>query len=171
MAEELNPRQTAFVTEYLIDLNATQAAIRAGYSENTAQRIGSENLSKPLIAAAVEKAFASRVEKTGVTAERVINEIAKSGFSDLRKMFNEDGSIKPPSEWDDAMAGSIASIEHETSKAPDGDIIRVAKIKLWDKGKALDQLARHLSLYHDKLDVTVTTDLAKRLETARARKA
>ena len=69
---QLNPRQQRFVQEYLIDLNATQAAIRAGYSARTAQQTGSENLSKPVIAAAIEEAQAARSERTMVTQDDVV---------------------------------------------------------------------------------------------------
>ena len=71
----LNPKQTRFVAEYLIDLNATQAAIRAGYSKRTAQEIGSENLSKPMIAAAVAAGIAKRAGKLELTAEKVLKDI------------------------------------------------------------------------------------------------
>ena len=68
----LTPKQERFVAEYLIDLNATQAAIRAGYSEKTAQMIGSENLAKPMVAAAVAAAVAKRSERTEITQDYVL---------------------------------------------------------------------------------------------------
>jgi phage terminase small subunit len=68
----LRARQAAFVAEYLIDLNATQAAIRAGYSAKVANRIGSENLSKPVIAAAIAEAQARRAERTETTQDYVL---------------------------------------------------------------------------------------------------
>jgi len=71
-AGKLTPRQERFVQEYLIDLNATQAAIRAGYSTKTAQMIGSENLSKPMIAAAIAAAQAKRTERTEITQDYVL---------------------------------------------------------------------------------------------------
>lgn len=78
--KKLTPKQSRFVDEYLIDLNATQAAIRALYSKRTAQRIGSENLSKPLIAEAIAKKQRARAERTEVTADDVIR--ALKGFAD-----------------------------------------------------------------------------------------
>ena len=68
----LTPKQQRFVEEYLIDLNATQAAIRAGYSEKTAQEIGSENLSKPMVAKAIAEAQEKLSNKTQVTVEMVV---------------------------------------------------------------------------------------------------
>jgi len=76
---EVNPRQKRFVEEYLVDLNATQAAIRAGYSKHTARLIGQENIAKPYIAAAIAKAIAGRAVKTERTAERVLSDIERVG--------------------------------------------------------------------------------------------
>lgn len=73
----LTPKQAAFVREYMIDLNATQAAIRAGYSEKTANRIGAENLSKPVIQEAIQQLHKAAEEKCAVTVEWILSEIAK----------------------------------------------------------------------------------------------
>jgi hypothetical protein len=80
---KLTPKQARFVQEYLIDLNAAQAAIRAGYSAKTARVIGHENLRKPEIAAAVEKAMAERAERTEVTADLVVGELRKIAFANM----------------------------------------------------------------------------------------
>ena len=74
-------KQQLFVDEYLIDLNATQAAIRAGYSQKTAQEIGSENLSKPIIAKAVGKAFRARSHRTEITQDMVMQELVAIAYS------------------------------------------------------------------------------------------
>jgi phage terminase small subunit len=78
----LTPKQAAFVREYLVDLNATQAAIRAGYSKSTAGQIGDENLKKPQIADAIAKAQGKRAEKVELTAEMVINGLLKEATAD-----------------------------------------------------------------------------------------
>jgi phage terminase small subunit len=72
---KLTAKQQAFIKEYLIDLNSTQAAIRAGYSENTAKEIGYENLTKPHIKEAIDKAINKRSEKLQITAEYVLNKL------------------------------------------------------------------------------------------------
>ena len=72
---KLTDKQSLFCTEYLIDLNATQAAVRAGYSVKTAQKIGSENLSKPLVSDEIQRLMALRSKKTGITAEWVLEGI------------------------------------------------------------------------------------------------
>ena len=76
-------KQQLFVGEYLIDLNATRAAIRAGYSEKTAQAIGAENLTKPIIAEAIATALEARAERTEVTQDRVLEELALIGFAEM----------------------------------------------------------------------------------------
>ena len=78
----LTPKQARFVEEYLIDLNATQAAIRAGYSAKTAYSVGHENLSKPEIAAAIQKEQAARSERTGITQDEVIRGLKKEATLD-----------------------------------------------------------------------------------------
>ena len=82
----LEPRQECFVREYLIDLNATQAAIRAGYSEKTARQMGAENLSKPSIQAAIAKAQQERAERTGITADRALREAWNVAIADAREL-------------------------------------------------------------------------------------
>ncbi len=80
---KLTPKQARFVQEYPIDLNAAQAAIRAGYNARTARVIGHENLTKPHIAAAIEKAMAERAERTEVTADLVVGELRKIAFANI----------------------------------------------------------------------------------------
>jgi phage terminase small subunit len=145
-----SPRQKRFVEEYLVDLNATQAAIRAGYSPKTAEAQCSRLLSHVKVQRAIEARMAERSKRTEVTADRVLLEIARLGFSDLRRLFDEDGRLKRPDEWDDDTAASIASIEIVSRSLGDGVVEYVRKIKLWDKGKALDQLRKHLGLYRDQ---------------------
>lgn len=82
----LTAKQQRFVDEYLVDLNATQAAIRAGYSAATARSIAAENLTKPNIAAAVSAAQAERAKRTGITADRVLEDLARVAFGDVRKL-------------------------------------------------------------------------------------
>ena len=159
----LTDKQQRFVEEYLTDLNATQAAIRGGYSEKTARQVASENLSKPDIADAIAQAKAERSERTKVTQDRVLEELARLSFSDLRNVMTDKGSLLDPQDWDDATAASIASIEVVTSSGDHGEdengrkiVERTHKIKTWDKNVALEKLAKHLGMYEaDKSDVGV----------------
>lgn len=168
----LTAKQAAFVQEYLIDLNATQAAIRAGYSEGTAYSMGHENLSKPEIAEAIAKAQKARSERTEITQDMVLQELAKIGFADIRSAVNwgsipemsgEDGQRAYPVEMiasedmDDATAAAVS----EVSLTPNG-----VKIKMYDKKAALDSIGKHLGMFVDKVEqtnfnVTIDGDDAK----------
>ena len=84
--DALEPRQERFVLEYLIDLNATQAAIRAGYSEKTARAIGCENLTKPDIQAAISQAQKERAERTAISADKALREAWNVATADAREL-------------------------------------------------------------------------------------
>ena len=144
--KNLTPRQRRFAEEYLLDLNATQAAIRAGYSPRTAEQQGSRLLSNANVQRATAAGMAARSKRTEVAADRALLEIARLGFSDLRRLFHGDGRLKHPHEWDDDTAASVASIEIVARKVGDGVVEYVSRIKLWDKGKALEQLSKYLGL-------------------------
>lgn len=153
----MTPKQEAFVREYLIDLNATQAAIRAGYSPSGASVEGHRLLANAKIAAAIAVGQRERAEKAGVTAERVLAELAKIGFSDIRRLFTPGGNLLPVNDLDDEAAASVASVEVITRKVPGGEadeVERVAKIKLWDKRAALVDMGKHLGMFTDKLEVS-----------------
>lgn len=155
MRRAMTPKQQRFVDEYLIDLNATQAAIRAGYSARTAHATGHENLSKPEIAAAIQAAMDERAKRTEITADRVLQELAKIGFSDIRKLFTPGGNLLPVSDLDDEAAACLSSIEITTRKVrggSDDEVEEVSKVKLWDKRAALVDLGRHLKLFTDKVE-------------------
>ena len=86
----MTKKQKRFVEEYLIDLNATQAAIRAGYSPHTAKDIGCENLAKPNIAAAISQAMAERSRRTGINQDRVLQELARIGFAKITDVVDPE---------------------------------------------------------------------------------
>lgn len=154
----LKDKQKRFVAEYLIDLNATQAAIRAGYSKNTAANIGHENLIKPQIAAALQAAMDKRAKRLEITADSVLQEIAKIAFMDPRKFFNADGSTKHVTELDDDTAMGLAGMEVIELFEGQGEQKHVygllKKFKLADKGQNLERLGKHLKLFTDKSEVT-----------------
>jgi phage terminase small subunit len=106
MAKKLTRKQELFVAEYLIDLNATRAAVRAGYSPKTAYSQGQRVLRNVEIHKAIQAAMDKRAEKLEITADRVLKEIAKLAFFDVRKLFNSDGSPKQICELDDDTAYS-----------------------------------------------------------------
>lgn len=149
---ELTDKQQKFVDEYLVDLNATQAAIRAGYSADTASVIGSENLGKPYIAEAIAARRKVLSDKAEVTQEMVVKELARLAFLDIRKAFDAEGNLKPIVDLDDETAAALAGLEIEITSGKDKPIARTHKIKLSDKKGALDSLARHLGMFKDKLE-------------------
>jgi phage terminase small subunit len=156
----LTAKQERFVAEYLIDLNATQAAIRAGYSEKTAKEIGCENLTKPNIADAIAKAKAKRQDRTEITQDRVLEELAKVGFSDIRKALTPTGGLVSTQDWEDEFAGAISSLE--VVQRPSGEYDddgkpiyeNVHKFRMWDKMSALEKMGKHLGMF--KEDATIT---------------
>lgn len=177
----LTAKQQRFVDEYLIDLNATQAAIRAGYSEKTARSISNENLTKPDIQAAIEKGMQARSGRVEITQDMVLRELAKIGFSDIRKVVRwgetqvrmldgeDDGpedmvpyhglALIDSTEIDDNTAGAIA----EVSQGKEG-----LKVKLHDKKGALVDIGRHLGMFTAPGHAALDAEL-KRLELEKRR--
>ncbi len=152
MADSLTDKQRRFCEEYLIDLNGTQAAIRAGYSQKTANEIAAENLAKPSIKAYLAERQRELQEATGITQKRVLEEYAKVAFLDIRKFYTVDGSLKSIHELDDDSAGALAGCEVYEEKVSDSEdenvtVGQTKKIKTYDKVKALDSLGRHLGLF------------------------
>ena len=153
----MTEKQKRFVEEYLIDLNATQAAIRAGYSPLTARDIGCENLTKPNIQEAIDKAIAERSRRTGVNADRVVRELAKIAFVNAGEVIDFDTAILMDKISEDDMA-AIQSVKVKTF----GEDGVEREVKLADKLKALELLGKHLGLFKDKveLDGSVKADMS-----------
>jgi phage terminase small subunit len=151
----MTPRQQRFVDEYLIDLNGTRAATRAGYGIAGAKACGTRLLRWPEIAAALDTAMAARALRTGITRERVLEEYARIAFAEPRllKEWGPAGiALKDAVALSDASAALIAAIEYERPRAGGGGGLRIA---VHDKQKALATLARILGLTGDALCVTV----------------
>lgn len=152
----LNPKQQRFIAEYLIDLNATQAAIRAGYSAKTAKSIGAENLTKPAIAAAIAVSQSTTLTRLELTADMVRERLRLLAFQDIRTLFDERGNLKPIHELSDAAAVMVAGVEviKKNAEAGDGIIDTVHKVKVVDPVKALEMLAKHFGLLTEKVEHT-----------------
>jgi phage terminase small subunit len=143
----LTARQRRFVEEYLVDLNATQAAIRAGYSPRTARAIGHENLTKPDIQAAVERAMAERGERVQITARQVLDEVALIAFSDIRDIdFGPDGQLV---ERTPGASRAVAAYAWSHRAGPSKRRTRRA-VRLWNKIAALRLLMQHFGLLDPK---------------------
>ena len=155
--KKLTAKQERFVAEYLIDLNATQAAIRSGYSVKTAEWIGPQLLTKSHVEAAVAAAQQKRGVETNITAARVLQEIARLAFFDPRRLLTNEGEPIPIQELDDDTAAAIAGLETATEKERGGEgVTFIRKYKIADKNSALEKLSKHLGLY--KLDNSQKTD-------------
>jgi len=149
---ELTAKQKRFVDEYLIDLNATQAAIRAGYSKSTARITACENLTKPNIADAIAAAMIERQKRTQITQDRVLEELARIAFFDIRKLYNTDGSLKRPDELDDDAAAVLSGVDVTEMGGNDGPVTFTKKAKVFDKTAALTLAMRHLGMLKDKVE-------------------
>ena len=140
-------KQKRFVEEYLIDLNATQAAIRAGYSPKTAKDIGCENLAKPNISDAIDKAMAERSRRTGINQDRILLELARIGLAKITDVVDPDtGKILP-----DASDDDLACIQ--SIKIKPNEFGTEREVKLYDKKSALVDLGKHLGLFKDKVEL------------------
>lgn len=149
----MTKKQKIFAEEYLIDLNATQAAIRAGYSPESAGSIGSELLKKPDIRARIDKAIADRSKRTGINADRVLQELGKIAFINAADVINmADATILPDATRDDTAV--IASVKVKTIPCENGTGVE-REIRMSDKLKALELCGKHLGMFTDKVQVEV----------------
>lgn len=159
---KLTAKQDMFVQEYLIDLNATQAAIRAGYSPATAKEIGAENLTKPNVRARIDEALAERSRRTGVNQDRVIRELARIAFVNAEKVINtNDATVKEDASEDDTAA--IASVKVKTVSGEEFNSTE-REIKFADKLKALELLGKHLGMFKDKVEISVLNEEKSKLD-------
>lgn len=159
----MTQKQKRFVEEYLIDLNATQAAIRAGYSPSSAADIGSENLRKPDIRSSIDKKMAERSKRTGVNADRVLMELAKIGFVNATNVIDiKNGTLKEGVTLEDTAA--IQSVKVKTIPTKNGGEGIEREIKLADKIKALELIGKHLGMFIEKMDMNVEVEQSEKLE-------
>lgn len=147
----LNARQQRFCEEYIIDLNASQAAIRAGYSEDTARSIASELLTKPDIQLCISELKQAISNKNEGLAQAVIDELKLLGFSNIQDFLAEENEIKDLSKVPRSHAACVESVkktitEFQGSAESSGTKTSV-QIKMYDKISALEKLGRHLGIF------------------------
>ncbi len=149
-------RRRLFVLEYLNDLNATHAAIRAGYSPRTAEAAGSRLLRNVKVAAEIQEAMDRRCEKLELKAEDVLRGIANLAFFDVRRFFDEKGRMKDIPELDEETAEAISAFDFVNLYEGEGKqkhcFGQLRKIRLADRLKALELLGRHQKLFTDKVE-------------------
>ena len=171
----LREKQRLFVEEYLIDLNATQAAIRAGYSKRTAGQIGDENLKKPQIAQAIKEAMDSRSKRVQINADYVLNRLVEIDQLDVLDILRDDMSFKPLSEWPKGWRQYLVGFDiaemFEGSGEDRSMVGLMKKIKWPDKVKNLELLGKHVavSAFREQVEVNVTHTLSERMAKARER--
>lgn len=138
----MTEKQKRFVEEYLIDLNAKQAAIRAGYSVKNADKIGSELLGKTRVQQAVSEAIAERSRRTGVNQDRVVRELARIAFSNFSDIVDPDTArIR-----EDATEDDLACIQ--SIKIKPNEFGTEREVRLFDKRAALVDLGKHLGMWN-----------------------
>lgn len=140
----MTDKQARFCEEYMIDLNATQAAIRAGYSPKTAQEQSARLLSNIMVQNRLAQLQAEQSRRTGVSADRVVRELAKIAFANASDLIDlETASVKL-----DASRDDLAAIQSIKVKSFGEDGLE-HEVKLADKLRALDLLGKHLGMYKD----------------------
>lgn len=168
MAADLTDKQQRFVEEYLIDLNATQAAIRAGYSEKTAKEIGCENLTKPNISEAIIKAKNERSERTKVNADYVLTkavQLLETNLSDFLVTPEDGMPFFDLSKATEDQLACIETLQLDTARERDGVDedgkslfmdVRKIRIGMPKKKEMLELIGRHVDVqaFKDKLEHT-----------------
>lgn len=146
----MTPKQQAFVREYLIDLNATQAAIRAGYSAKTADRIGPELLGKTCVATAINAELEKRAARTKIDADYVLHRLAEIDRMDVLDIMGDDMSLKPVSEWPKVWRQYLSGFdvaEMFEGRGEDREMVGILKKIKWpDKVKNLELLGKHVGV-------------------------
>jgi len=160
MPKKFNERQTLFRKEYQIDMNATQAAIRAGYSEKTAYSQGQRLLKNVEMQKAIQEDIAKRSERTEITADKVLTELAKIGFAnmdDYVRTTDDGDAYVDLSDLTRDQAAAISEITVEDYKDGRGEgsrDIRKVKFRLSDKRAALVDIGKHLNMFVDRKELS-----------------
>ena len=162
----MTKKQEVFANEYLIDLNATRAykvAYPAVKKDETAAQAGSRMLRNVKVAEYIQEKMNQREKRTEITQDRVLQELAKLGFLDVRGFYDKDGNPKDLAELDDGIAACIVGLdvlEEYEGYGEDRELVgHVKKYKIADKLKALELMGRHLGMWNDKIDVNGAMDL------------
>lgn len=167
----LSEKQRRFTVEYVKDFNGLQAAIRAGYAENGAGVTANRLLNNPNVAALIAEHVKAGEARAAVTQDRVVMELARIAFADIRNVMTWDGqrtTFKASNELDDDAARTIASVKERTTRTEDREgkavtYLETRELKLYDKLKALEMLGRHLGMFNDKLQIDVLTQEARQI--------
>lgn len=158
---KLTPKQIRFVDEYMVDFNATQAAIRAGYKAKTAHVIGAENLRKPKIAEEIARRQKDLQKRTEVSQDRVVKELARIAFANIADYLHVETQTRTKDDGTEVTYQTVMFNETQELSADQRAALAVVKqsvngfeLKLHDKIKALELLGRHIGMFNDKLSLS-----------------
>lgn len=174
MAKQRNDRRLEFVRQYLVDLCAAKAAVRAGYSKRRAGPTGTRLMQDHGIQKAIAEAMAERSKRTQITQDMVLAEYAKLAFLDPRRFFDESGNLIDVHKLPADVAAALGAMDVTVEKVGEDEegkprFAMIRKIKFADKKGALDSVARCLGMFKDKVEVTVKESLAERVRKAKER--
>lgn len=174
MTANLNAKQQKFVDEYLIDLNATQAAIRAGYSEKTAHSQGPRLLENVEVCKAIEQALQTRSKETRIDANWVLKRLAAEAEADIADLYSPDGYLLPVHEWPKVWRqGLVAGVDVEEISADGVKLGEIKKIRLSDRVRRLELIGKHVRVnaFQEVVQHKGLEGLADRLARAKKRAA
>ena len=166
----LTPAQATFVDEYLVDLNATQAAIRAGYAEKTAYSQGQRLLKNVEVKAQVAKGMENRSQRTGITQDRVLEELQGLAFSNVDDyVVSPEGRLVPAEGRPKEVMRAVSSIKYRTRTTGAGkslEVVREVEFRVWDKPNTLKLAGRHTGLFPNEVKVGLNEDTLAGILTA-----
>lgn len=147
-----------FVEEYLVDHCGSRAIVRAGFKGRDPYTAASRLLKTPKVQQLLAEREAELLQEIGVRQERVLRELAAIAFHDARTLFRDDGTLKPPAEWDDATAAAIAAIDVEELFEGRGEarehVGTLRKVKRAEKLRALELLGQYLRMFRQVTELT-----------------
>jgi phage terminase small subunit len=144
----LSAKQQRFIEEYLLDLNATKAALRAGYSPRTARQAGAENLSKPVILAEIAERTRALAERNGVSLDAFIQDLRERVHADVSDIFDADGNLLPPEQWPPVWRRGLVTRLKVEEKNLSGNLTRrTISIRFADRTPLKYLLGRHLGAF------------------------
>lgn len=159
-SKQLNARQELFVQEYLKDYNATQAAIRAGYSEDTAGQIGCRLLKEVHISLRIEEATHEKLNRVKIEQDDVLRELLIVMKSDVDNyVIDGNNRLVPKDGISPQSTKAISSVRHKRTRGQNGFESEEIEYKLWDKTRAIEMGMKHLGLMFDRLKIEDADDV------------
>lgn len=166
----LNPQRRRFVEEYLVDLNGTEAAIRAGYSARSAKAQASQLLALPEVQTAVSEAQASRSARTKIDADWVLQRLAAEADADVADLYDETGTLKPVKDWPLIWRkGLVAGLDVEEVREEGAVVAVIRKVKLSDRIKRIELIGKHVGVqaFREQLGIGDPNGEPLKIETIR----